>query len=56
MSFSPNLFISNIAAKGGPAKPSRFQVVIPIPKLLEKRVSASDASKLLDISKFEFEN
>jgi len=50
MSFSPNLFLSNIAAKGGPAKPSRFEVVIPIPILVGKRVSASDASKLLDLS------
>ena len=50
MSFSPNLFLSNIAAKGGPAKPSRFQVVIPIPLLVGKRVTASTASKLLDLS------
>jgi len=50
MSFSPNLFLSNLAAKGGPAKPSRFQVVIPIPSLVGKRVTASTASKLLDIT------
>ena len=50
MSFSPNQFLSNLAAKGGPAKPSRFSVVIPIPLLVGKRVSASVASKLLDIT------
>jgi hypothetical protein len=31
MSFSPNLFLSNIRGKDGLAKPSRFQVVLPIP-------------------------
>ena len=31
MSFSPNLFLSNIRGKDGLAKTSRFQVVLPIP-------------------------
>jgi hypothetical protein len=31
MSFSPNLFLSNMRAKGGPAKPSRFEIILPIP-------------------------
>jgi len=31
MSFLPQLFLSNIKAKDGLAKPSRFQVILPIP-------------------------
>ena len=31
MSFSPNLFLSHMKSKDGPAKPSRFEVVIPLP-------------------------
>ena len=31
MSFSPNLFLSNMTSKDGPAKASRFEVVLPIP-------------------------
>ena len=49
MSFSPNIFLANLAAKGGPAKPSRFSVVIPIPSLVGNgRVGASDLSRLLN--------
>jgi hypothetical protein len=31
MSFSPTLFLSNVKVKDGLAKPSRFQVILPIP-------------------------
>ena len=34
MSFAPNLFLSNIKAKDGLAKPNRFQVILPIPEYI----------------------
>ena len=48
MAFSPNLFLSNVKAKGGLAKPSRFQVIIPIPQIVGKRMSEPTLSKLLN--------
>ena len=48
MAFSPNLFLSNVKAKGGLAKPSRFQVIIPIPQIVGKRMSEPILSKLLN--------
>ena len=48
MSFSPNLFLANIKAKGGPAKSSRFQVIIPIPSLLSSRFKNNSISNLLN--------
>jgi hypothetical protein len=48
MSFSPNLFLANIKAKGGPAKSSRFQVIIPIPQYLSKRFENNFLSNLLN--------
>ena len=50
MAFSPNLFLSNVKAKGGLAKPSRFQVIIPIPQIVGKRtaMSHSDASMFIN--------
>ena len=34
MSFSPQLFLSNIKAKDGLARPSRYEVILPIPKYI----------------------
>jgi len=34
MSFAPNLFLSNIKAKDGLARPNRFQVILPIPQYI----------------------
>jgi hypothetical protein len=48
MSFSPNLFLANIKAKGGPAKSSRFQVIIPIPQYLSLRFGNNFLSNLLN--------
>jgi len=48
MSFLPNLFLANIKAKGGPAKPSRFQVIIPIPQLLSYRLKENIVSNILN--------
>lgn len=49
MSFSPNLFLSNMKAKGGPAKPSRFEVVLPIPSYVAQFVEQSVLEKILNI-------
>jgi hypothetical protein len=48
MSFSPNLFLANMKAKGGPAKSSRFQVIIPIPQYLSERLKDNTISNLLN--------
>ncbi len=48
MSFSPNLFLSNIRAKDGLAKPSRFEVVLPIPPYINQFVGNSILEKILN--------
>ena len=48
MSFSPNLFLSNINAKGGLAKPSRFEVILPIPPYIGSAVGNSVIEKILN--------
>jgi len=48
MSFSPNLFLSNIRAKDGLAKPSRFEVVLPIPPYINSFVGNSIIEKILN--------
>ena len=48
MSFSPNLFLSNIRGKDGLAKPSRFQVVLPIPPYINQFVGNSIIEKILN--------
>ena len=48
MSFSPNLFLSNIRAKDGLAKPSRFEVVLPIPTYINSFVGNSIIEKILN--------
>ena len=49
MSFLPQLFLSNIKAKGGPARPSRFQVILPIPSYVNTFISSSILEKLLNL-------
>jgi hypothetical protein len=49
MSFSPQLFLSNIKAKDGLAKPSRFEVILPIPDYINKFVSQSIIEKLINL-------
>jgi len=49
MAFQPNQFIANINAKGGLAKPSRFQVVLPIPTYINNFVGQSILEKLLNL-------
>lgn len=48
MSFSPNLFLSNIRGKDGLAKPSRFQVILPIPPYVNEFVGNSVIEKILN--------
>lgn len=49
MSFSPNLFLSHVRAKDGLAKPSRFQVVLPIPPYIGRFVGNSIIEKVLNL-------
>jgi hypothetical protein len=49
MSFSPQLFLSNINAKEGLAKPSRFEVVLPIPPYINSFIGSSFLEKILNL-------
>jgi hypothetical protein len=49
MSFAPQLFLSNIRAKDGLAKPCRFEVILPIPQYISSFVSSSLIEKILNI-------
>ena len=49
MSFSPQLFLSNIKAHDGPAKPSRFEVIIPIPNYINSFVGNSILEQLINL-------
>jgi hypothetical protein len=49
MSFSPQLFLSNINAKDGLAKNSRFEVILPIPQYINNYVSNSFIESLLNL-------
>lgn len=48
MAFSPNIFLANMKAKGGPAKTNRFQVILPIPLYVSSFVESSTFQKLLN--------
>ena len=48
MSFSPNLFLPNVRAKDGLAKPSRYEVVLPIPPYINSFVGNSIVEKILN--------
>lgn len=49
MAFLPQLFLSNINSKDGPAKPNRFQVIMPIPRYISEFVSTSVIERLLNL-------
>jgi hypothetical protein len=49
MSFSPNLFLSHIRSKDGLAKPSRFEVILPIPPYINRFVGNSVLEKILNL-------
>lgn len=48
MSFSPNLFLSNIRAKDGLARPNRFEVLLPIPAYVNSFIGNSIIEKILN--------
>ena len=54
MSFSPNLFLANMNAKGGPAKPSRFEVILPIPQSVAQFIEQGILEKVLNLGKNTF--
>jgi len=49
MSFLPSLFLSNIKSKDGLARPSRFQVILPIPKYIGQFVESGVLEKLYNL-------
>jgi hypothetical protein len=49
MSFIPNLFLSNIKAKEGLAKTSRFQVILPIPTYINNFIGQSIFDRILNL-------
>jgi hypothetical protein len=49
MSFLPQVFLSNINAKEGLAKPSRFEVILPIPKYINSFIGNSFIEKILNL-------
>ena len=49
MSFSPQLFLTNIKAHDGPAKPSRFEVILPIPNYINTFVGNSILEQLINL-------
>lgn len=48
MSFSPNLFLSHMKAMGGPAKTSRFDVLLPIPTYVGSFIGNTTLNSLLN--------
>ena len=49
MSFSPQLFLTNMKAHDGPAKPSRFEVILPIPNYINSFVGNSILEQLINL-------
>ena len=49
MSFSPQLFLSNIKTKDGLARPCRYEVILPIPKYINDFVQTSALEKFFNI-------
>jgi len=49
MAFLPNAFLSNVKAKEGLAKPSRFKVVLPIPPYINNFIGQSIFERILNL-------
>lgn len=49
MAFLPTQFLSNIMAKEGLAKPSRFQVILPLPKYVNEFVGQNVLEQILNL-------
>jgi hypothetical protein len=56
MSFAPNLFLSNIRAKDGLARPNRFEVVLPIPSYINNFIGNSVFEQLFNLPNTIFNN
>ena len=56
MSFAPNLFLSNIRAKDGLAKPNRFEVILPIPTYINNFIGNSVFEQLFNLPNTIFTN
>lgn len=48
MSFSPNLFLSNIKGKDGLARPCRYEVIVPIPAYVGQAIGNSFLEKVFN--------
>jgi hypothetical protein len=46
MSFSPNIFMANMKSKGGPARPSRFELILPIPPYISQFIENGILSRI----------
>lgn len=49
MSFSPQLFLSNLNTKDGPAKSNRYEVILPIPTYINEFISNSFVESLINL-------
>ena len=49
MSFTPTLFLSNIRAKDGLARPNRFKMILPIPRYINNFISTNTLEQLLNL-------
>ena len=56
MSFAPNLFLSNIRAKDGLARPNRFEVILPIPTYINNFIGNSVFEQLFNLPNTIFTN
>lgn len=54
MSFSPNLFLSNIKGKDGLARPCRYEVILPIPSYVGNYVKNSVIERILNLPNSAF--
>lgn len=54
MSFSPNLFLSNIKGKDGLARPNRYEVILPIPEYIGNAINNSIIEKILNLPNSAF--
>ena len=54
MSFSPNLFLSNIRGKDGLARPCRYEVILPIPSYVGSAINNSVIEKILNLPNSAF--
>jgi hypothetical protein len=49
MTFAPSLFLSNIKAKDGLARPNRFQVILPIPTYINSFIEQGVLEQLINL-------